>query len=142
MYLCSEILLINQLSKQSYPDRVLIFINQIFYKLWEERFVLNRQMDHKINSSISPLQFTALWLLWQGISQIKKKKNGCKAKLERYQAKVGRKSFRQNQTPSNRPSNIKLALLLPLKKKKILNISTNKTFQILSELFQPQTNKM
>jgi len=98
MYISSEILLINQLSKESYPDRVLIFINQIFYKLWEERFVLNRQMAHKINSSISPLRFTALWLLWQGISQIKKK-NGCKEKLERYQAKVGRKSFRQNQTP-------------------------------------------
>ena len=43
-------------------------------------------MDRKVNSSFSPLWFTALWLLWQEISQIKKvavkkREEGVKQKL-------------------------------------------------------------
>lgn len=79
-----------------------------------ERFELNRQMDHNIKSSVSPLQFTALWLLWQEIPQMKV---AAKKSLRKCQAEVGRKSFGQIQMLQNDPQKyIKLSFTPSLQK--------------------------
>lgn len=87
--------------------------------------------------------YCPLAVVAKDITDLKKKKW-----LQRKARKISNKTWQENSLAIFRhlrigpQVHIKVNFTLSFKKKKTLNISTNKTFQTLSELFQPQTNKI